>query len=209
MTAVDDRLQAWDDAQMLPETFEDIAALAARDEEGLCFELIGGKLGVKRVPDAIHEAITMWLLRQCIQQKPQWDLHTGQGLKVESYRNGRARPDGTLAPVAHFVGRTVGEWADPDGVLMAVEVTLRDRDTNQRDRVDKPRAYAESGIPVYLLIDRDRREVSIHSDPQDGAYRDRHVVAFGKTVALPEPVGIELDTRQLLEWTEGAAAPES
>jgi hypothetical protein len=29
-------------------------------------------------------------------------------------------------------------------------------------------------------------------------------VTFGKTVTLPEPVGIELDTQQLLTWTTPA-----
>lgn len=205
MTAVDDRPQAWERGGFLPEEFDALAADAARDVEGLRLEFIGGRLGAKTVPDGVRTAIAMWLLRQCMQQKPQLDLHIGQGLKIETYRGGRAIPDGVLAPVAHF-GGTAGEWADPEGVLMTVEVTSYDRDTNQRDRVDKPRAYAESGIPVYLLIDRDSREVSVHSDPWDGAYQDRHVVAFGKTVALPAPVGIELDTQQLLTWVE---APES
>jgi Uma2 family endonuclease len=199
VTAVDDRPQAQDHAQMLPETFELLAAKAAREEEGLRMEFLGGKLGVKAVPDGVHTAITMWLLRQCMQQRPQWDLHIGQGLKVATYRKGRAIPDGTLAPVAHFVG-AVGEWADPNGVLMTVEITSYDRDTSQRDRVEKPLAYAESEIPVYLLIDRDNREVIAFSEPVGGIYTERHGVAFGKRVVLPEPVGIELDTQQLLTW---------
>jgi Uma2 family endonuclease len=125
-------------------------------------------------------------------------LYGDRGLAVESYRSGRARPDGALAPVGHFVRS--GEWADPDGVLMVVEVTFSDRDTTQRDRVEKPRAYAESGIPVYLLVDRDTREVTVHSRPEEGAYGLRLTVPFGKTVPLPEPVGFELDTQQLLSW---------
>lgn len=200
MTAVDDRPQAQSRAQMLPEHFEALAATAAREAEGLRLEFLGGKMGVKAVPDGVHQTITMWLLRQCIQQKPQWDLHIGQGLVVASYRKGRAIPDGVLAPVAHFA-RTAGEWADPDGVLMAVEITSHDYDTNQRDRVEKPRAYAESAIPVYLLIDRDSREVTVYSEPVEGVYQERHTVVFGKNVSLPEPIGIDLDTEPLLDWT--------
>lgn len=202
MTAVDDRPHMQGHAQMPPGSFEVLAAAADGEEVGLRLEFIGGKVGVEPMPDAVHEAIAMWLLRQCIQQKPQWDLHTGQGLKVETYRGGRARPDGTLAPVAHFVGGTVGEWAEPDGVLMVVEITSRDYDTNRRDRVEKPRAYAESDIPVFLLIDRASREVTVFSEPAGGVYRERHTIAFGKTLALPEPVGIELDTQRLLELTD-------
>ncbi|WP_435134115.1 Uma2 family endonuclease [Actinacidiphila sp. bgisy144] len=205
MTAVDDRPRARVQGELRPEEFEIIAADAARDVEGLRLEFIGGKLGFKTVPDAVHTAITMWLLRQCMQQKPQWDLHIGQGLRIETYREGRAIPDGVLAPVANFVGQS-GEWVDPDGVLMVLEVTSYDRDTEQRDRIDKPRAYAESGIPVYLLIDRDARATKVYSEPAAGEYHEQYLIPFGKVVLLPEPVGIKLDTQQLLTW---ASAPES
>ncbi|WP_324607793.1 Uma2 family endonuclease [Streptomyces sp. NRRL F-5123] len=206
MTAVDDRPQAQDHAQMETEDFESLASDAARRSEGLRLELIGGRMGVKAVPDVIHTAMTMWLVRQCMQQKPQWDLHVGQGLKVESYRRGRAIPDGVLAPVGHLVETSTGEWAETDGVLMTVEITSFDRDTTQRDRVDKPRAYAESGIPVYLLIDRDTREVTVFSEPEHGSYQQRVTVSFGKEVGLPAPVGIQLDTQQLLAWVNAEDA---
>ncbi|MBM9435104.1 Uma2 family endonuclease [Streptomyces bryophytorum] len=191
---------------MEPEAFEHLASLAARETEGLRLELIGGKLGAKAVPDVIHTAMTMWLVRQCIQQRPEWELSVGQGLKIETYLNGRAIPDGVLAPVNHLVETSRGEWAEPDGVLMTVEVTSFDRDTTQRDRIEKPRAYAESAIPVYLLIDRDTREVTVHSEPDGGVYQKRVIVPFGKTVSLPEPVSIDLDTEQLLTWVQGEGA---
>nr|WP_237500198.1 Uma2 family endonuclease [Streptomyces sp. SID8379] len=118
---------------------------------------------------------------------------------------GRARPDGTLAPRGHFL--RAGTWADPSGVLMTVEVTSHDAaaDADERDRVEKPRAYAGSGIPVYLLIDREAGEVTVYSEPTDGTYQQRHSAALGKTVALPSPVGITLDTAPLKTWTEPTA----
>ena len=202
MTVLDERPQTHGD-EMDPELFETLAAIAAREQEGMRLEFVGGKLGVRDVPDGEHDSIAMWLVRQCLQHRPELDLFTtGRGLKVETYRKGRARPDGVLAPVGHFL--TAGEWADPEGVLMTVEITSHDQDTNQRDRVDKPRAYAESGIPVYLLIDRGAGMVTVFSEPVDGAYQDRHTAAFGKCVELPEPVGFALDTETLKEWTEQA-----
>jgi Uma2 family endonuclease len=200
---VDDRPQARNQA-LEPEAFEHLASFAARETEGLRFELIGGKLGVKAVPDGLHSEIVLWLQRVCMQYRPDLGLYAHSGLAVETYRAGRARPDGTLAPIGHFVG--AGEWAEPDGVLMTVEVPSFDRDTTQRDRVEKPRAYAESAIPVYLLIDRDTREVTVHSEPGGGVYQRRVIVPFGKTVSLPEPVSIELDTEQLLTWVQGEGA---
>lgn len=129
------------------------------------------------------------------------DLNPTQGLKVETYRRGRARPDGVLAPVGHFAGQ--GDWADTRGVLMVVEVTSYDSDTHDRDRVEKPRAYAEAGIPVYLLIDPDSLSVLVHSnpDPEDG-YQDIHVVKLGGKVTLPDPVGIALDTEELKQYVD-------
>jgi Uma2 family endonuclease len=195
------------EVEMETEAFEKLAMVVARLDETFRVELLDGRVLAKKVPDGLHSEIVMWLQAVCVRHDPRMGLYADRGLAVKSYWHGRVVPDGTYAPKGHFLG--AGSWADPAGVTMTVAVTSSDDDINQRDRIDKPRAYAESGIPVYLLIDRDRREVSIHSDPQDGAYGEQHVVPFGKTVTLPEPVGIELDTQQLLEWTEGAAAPES
>ncbi|NYV75646.1 Uma2 family endonuclease [Streptomyces sp. UH6] len=66
-------------------------------------------------------------------------------------------------------------------------------------RVDEGRR--RTGIPVYLLIDRDTCEVKVHSEPEGDRYTRQVVVPYGKTVTLPDPVGIELDTEPLKEWT--------
>ncbi|MEU2281424.1 Uma2 family endonuclease [Streptomyces sp. NPDC013178] len=188
-------------SQMSVAEFERIAEFAARESEAVRFEFIDGRIGVKKVTNGNHGAIIMWLIRQCMQARPELDLNPTQGLKVEAYRRGRARPDGVLAPVAHFAGQ--GDWADTHGVLMAVEITSYDSDTHNRDRVEKPRAYAEAGIPVYLLIDRDNLSILVHSDPdlEDG-YRDIHVVRLGGKVTLPDPVSIELDTEDLKQYVD-------
>ncbi|GAA3800129.1 Uma2 family endonuclease [Streptomyces coacervatus] len=189
-------------SQLSVDTFERIAEFAAREDETVSFEFIGGRIGVKKATNGSHGEIAMWLVFQCKAARPDLTLYTvNQGLKVEAYRKGRARPDALLAPVGYFNGR--GDWAEPDGVLMAVEITSYDSDTHNRDRVEKPRAYAEAGIPVYLLIDRDSLSILVHSDPdpEDG-YRDIHVVRLGGKVTLPDPVGIELDTEDLKQYVD-------
>ncbi|MEZ0094789.1 Uma2 family endonuclease [Streptacidiphilus sp. EB129] len=192
MTAISDR------PQMLPQEFEEFARLAARSAEGVRLEFINGKLGVKSVPDGDHGRIIQWLTRICIQTRPDLWLHD-QGLLVQTYRSGHARPDGVLAPSEAFVGQ--GDWAGTDEVLMVVEVTSYDSDTDQRDRVEKPRAYAETGIPVYLLIDRDSGVVTVHGEPDGIRYETTQTVPFGKAVVLPAPIGITLDTEPLKDWT--------
>ncbi|MFF4119636.1 Uma2 family endonuclease [Streptomyces sp. NPDC001714] len=186
-------------SQMSVDVFDRIAEFAERVDDTVRLEFIDGRIGVKKVTNGDHGSIIMWLIRQCMQARPELDLNPTQGLKVEAYRRGRARPDGALAPVGHFAGQ--GDWAETRGVLMVVEVTSYDSDTHNRDRVEKPRAYAEAGIPVYLLIDRANLTVLVHSNPdlEDG-YRDIHVVKLGGKVVLPDPVGIQLDTEELKQY---------
>ncbi|MEV6050322.1 Uma2 family endonuclease [Streptomyces sp. NPDC052107] len=95
-----------------------------------------------------------------------------------------------------------GDWANPDGVLMVVEVTSRDRDTDRRDRIDKVRGYAEAGIPICLLIDRDNDTLVVHSEPQDGRYQQSPSYRWGVAVALPSPVNVTLDTEDLKDYAD-------
>lgn len=188
--------------QMSVDVFERIAEFAAREDETVSFEFIGGRIEVKKVADARHGEIAMWLVFECKRARPELTLYvSNQGLKVEAYRKGRALPDAVLAPVGYF--NREGDWTDPDGVLMAVEITSYDSDTHKRDRVDKPRAYAEAGIPVYLLIDRDNLSILVHSNPNpEFGYQDIHVARLGDKFALPDPVGIELDTEELKQYVD-------
>ncbi|MFJ5060298.1 Uma2 family endonuclease [Streptomyces nigra] len=181
-------------SQMSVEEFETIAAAAP---ETVTLEFIDGRIGVKAVTDGDHGTIVSWLARRCMRTRPDLDLYQGQGLRVEAYREGRAKPDAVLAPEAHFAGH--GEWADPGGTLMVVEVTSYDSDTDRRDRYEKPAAYGQAEIPVYLLIDRDSRTLTVHSSPDRkiGGHRTVRTAKFGEKVLLPEPIGIELDTEIL------------
>ncbi|MEU3543279.1 Uma2 family endonuclease [Streptomyces paromomycinus] len=180
------------------EQFEELARFGERVDEALRLEFVNGRIREKPMPDGDHAEIIAWLTRLCIKADEGWWLHAGRGLRVGTYRKSNARPAGCLAPSENFVG--LGEWTDAEGVLMAVEITSRDHATHRRDRVEKPKAYAETGIPVYLLIDRDTCEVKVHSQPDGGRYEMLLTVPFGKTVTLPDPVGIELDTEPLKDW---------
>lgn len=179
---------------------KDFEELARRAPEFVRLEFINGQVQVKPVPDGNHGEIVMWLIRRCMQQRPELSLYPEQGLKVEAYRKGRARPDGCLAPEENFVGQ--GEWAEPGGVLMTVEVTSRDADTDRRDRVEKPDGYAEADIPVYLLVDRNAGSVTVHADPEGGSYRSITTRPFGAVVELPDPVGITLETEKLKDFAD-------
>jgi Uma2 family endonuclease len=183
--------------QMSVEDFEELERHAP---ETVRLEFINGKLEVKPVPDGDHGEIFMWLLRQCMQHRPDLALYPERGLIVEQYRKGRARPDGTLAPAGHFAGH--GEWSQPQGIFMVMEVTSYDSDTDRRDRVEKRDGYARADIPVYLLIDRDTDRLVVHSEPEDGAYQLVRSYAYGSTVQLPSPVDITLETEKLKDYAQ-------
>lgn len=182
---------------MTVEEFEEIENSAP---ETVRLEFINGKIEVKPVPDGNHDEIIAWLQRVCMQHRPDLWLYAERGLKVETYRKGRARPDGTLALHERFAGDA--EWSEPDGVLMTVEVTSHDRGTDRRDRREKRDGYAAAGIPVHLLIDRDEGTITVYGEPEGGKYRNRASSSFGAVVALPDLVGFALETEKLKEFTD-------
>ncbi|MFI2208541.1 Uma2 family endonuclease [Streptomyces sp. NPDC020141] len=198
MTQAAEILEITDRFHVHPDEFDEGTRILAARSRRMRMELIDGRISSRALPDGDHGRIIQWLTRICVQSRPELWLHSEQGLKVQEYRLGRARPDASLAPGDAFVGH--GEWADPSPVLMAVEVTSYDADTDQRDRVEKPRAYAQTGIPVYLLIDRDNREVTVYGEPDGVRYENAHTVPFGKDVVLPDPVGVTLSTERLKDW---------
>ncbi|MFF2229170.1 Uma2 family endonuclease [Streptomyces anulatus] len=175
---------------------EDFEQLARTSPETVTLELINGKLEVKPVPDGDHDEIIMWVAMQCMRQQPELRLYRERGLRIGGYRNGRARPDGTLAHAGRFAGD--GEWSSPDRILMTVEVTSHD--TDSRDRTEKRDGYAASNIPVYLLIDRESGTLVVHSEPDKGRYRQQHSYDYGDAVPLPGPVDITLDTEELKNY---------
>lgn len=65
------------------------------------------------------------------------------------------------------------------------------------DRVKKLRGYAMSGIPLYLLVDRQDGTVSLFSQPSGDHYTTRVEVEIGGTIELPAPLALRLDTSGL------------
>ncbi|MGW0766793.1 Uma2 family endonuclease [Streptomyces sp. NPDC002676] len=78
----------------------------------------------------------------------------------------------------------------------------RNRDTDRRDRIDQVRGYAEAGIPIYLLIDRDNDTLVVHNELKDGRYQQSPSYPWGATVELPPPVGITLETEKLKDYAD-------
>ncbi|GGU48428.1 Uma2 family endonuclease [Streptomyces bacillaris] len=84
----------------------------------------------------------------------------------------------------------------PDQTLLIVEVTSESN--AETDRVVKRRRYAEYGAPLYLLVDRIDRTITLFSEPQKIGYTQLDGPhPFGTTLRLPHPFDVDIDTSGL------------
>ncbi|GAA1384041.1 Uma2 family endonuclease [Kitasatospora putterlickiae] len=100
----------------------------------------------------------------------------------------------------------------PHDVELVVEVTSSSNARHDRrpmfGRQVKPTkwsGYARSGVPYYLLVDRDPRQpgVTLFGDPDkgEGTYETLGEWKFGDTVRLPEPFDVEIGTDAWKSWS--------
>lgn len=181
-------------AQVLLEGFLDLDT-----PEGFRAELIEGEIVVTPPPDGDHEDYIGLVVNQVIRRsRTDMQFSGNKGLKLKSgggCPKNHAIPDGTFAPTERRLFRGADSWMPCEGVALVVEVTST---KPQADREAKRRCYARGGIPLYLLIDRDESSVTLFSEAEGDDYRQHCTIPFGKTVALPEPFGFELETSEFV-----------
>ncbi|NBM14308.1 Uma2 family endonuclease [Streptomyces sp. GC420] len=181
-----------------PRTQQDVLLegfLALDTPEGFRAELIEGEIVVTPPPDGDHEDYIGLIVNQVIRRaRTDMQFSGNKGLKLRSggvCPKNHAIPDGTFAPLSLRLFRGAEPWMPCEGVAMVAEVTSTRPDG---DREAKRRCYARGGIPLYLLVDRERSSLTLFSDPEDDDYRQDIRVPFGKPLPLPEPFGFELET---------------
>jgi Uma2 family endonuclease len=165
---------------------------------GTRVELIGGELVVSPTGSVWHSeavySLTVALVR--VAERHEWVNHTNLTAHIPLTRE-RLIPDLMVAPKdAPPFGEC--ELLASGALLVAELVSPWSR---RRDREVKPRAYAQGGVPLYLLIDRfaNPPAVTLFSQPGEGGYGKRQVAAAGEPLRLPKPFGIALDTGRLLD----------
>ena len=167
------------------------AFLTLQTPEGFKAELIEGEIVVTPPPDGDHETVIGRIVRQVYRRGPEGlDFAGGKGLIVPT---GHVIPDGTFTARDAMLGRE--PWSKPEGVLMVLEVTSS---RPQKDREQKRRGYAAAEIPLYLLVDRQRDQLVLHSAPLGGDYTVVDATDLGAPLTLPEPFGFDLDTSELV-----------
>ncbi|MFD9958125.1 Uma2 family endonuclease [Amycolatopsis sp. NPDC058986] len=166
--------------------------------EGWRAEIIEGGIVVMTPPpgrghnliaDVLHPAVKTAVPRE-------WAVLQTLGVSVP----GLCRiyePDLVVVPRAVVSAGADSEPVPAEEAKLAVEIVSKNN--ARTDRVEKLRAYAVAGIPLYLLIDRFADEgpwVTLFSKPVDGHYRHTDGVPFGGKITIPEPVGLVLDTKE-------------
>lgn len=163
--------------------------------EGYRAELIDGEIVVTSPPDGNHQRAIWHILEQVVRSSSARMQYSGQsGLIVPSHGipdEGRFIPDAIFAPAELDVFHNAPSWMSPDGIELVVEVTSSRPDL---DRNKKRGAYAGAGIPLYLLVDRQHRRVTLFSNPEFGDYSRTSAASFGRKLNLPKPFDFLLDT---------------
>jgi Uma2 family endonuclease len=165
--------------------------------EGVRVELIDGELVVSPTGSVSHSGAVSALIFQLVDlaREQDWVMHTFLTAHIPSTKE-RLIPDLMIAPKGSPPFSEC-ELLAP-GVLLAAEVVSPS--SRRRDREVKPRAYAQGGVALYLLVDRFAKPpaVTLFSQPGADGYGRRRTAGAGEPLRLPKPFGIALDTARLL-----------
>jgi Uma2 family endonuclease len=166
------------------------------DLPGHRVELIDGQIVVSPTASRWHADVITELIDQLAPVKRRgWKRYTNLTAHMPATRN-RFVPDLMVAP-ANAPGFGENELLAP-GVLLAAEVISPS--SRRDDRQVKHRAYAQARIPLYLVVDpyASPPSVTLYCEPGRGGYEREQTASAGQPLRLPEPFGIDLDTRRLL-----------
>jgi len=189
---------AWEEVSPEPVPLQDLFDLRDRIRTGdYRVEVIGGELVVSPIPVIWHEKVCQWLLLSFL------EANEAKGWWGDTYGQIELPPTGDLIEPDFMILRDLSTLPDLestrplDRVLLTAEVISSS--SIRRDRVVKPRACALAGIPLYLLVDRFTKPVtvSLYSEPGEDGYGEVTTVTAGEKLHLPAPFNLTLDTSSL------------
>jgi Uma2 family endonuclease len=167
------------------------------DLPGHRIELIDGQIVVSPSASWSHSTVVDGLMDQLfdVKRRHSWHFHVHLTVHIPATRE-RLIPDLMIAP------KDAPRFDDNEllapGALLVAEVVSPS--TRRQDRVAKPRAYAQGGVPLYLVVDQftDPPAVILSSQPGEQGYARTEIAEAGQPLKLPEPFGLPLDTARLL-----------
>ncbi|XLE07624.1 Uma2 family endonuclease [Streptomyces sp. Pv4-95] len=163
--------------------------------EGSKVEITDGTIVVTPPQAVPHHRIAARVQRSLYTVLPEeWGVY--QTLAVAHPSRGRLYiPDLVVIPDAVVDELDGGDPAPLTAAELVVEVTSPCNASY--DRINKAAAYAQAGVPLYVLIDRFAPAgptVTLYGEPKDEVYQELQRVKFGEDVRLPAPFGLTLDT---------------
>ncbi|GGX67534.1 Uma2 family endonuclease [Streptomyces minutiscleroticus] len=167
---------------------------------GYRVEIIEDQILVSPPPDGPHARALTKLMRPFLAaglDDGPTEVLQGVGLWLPTGTEDYAIPD--LAVVdADIDDHLVGNNSyDPVVLRLVLEVTSGNWKT---DLKTKAAAYAEAGIPVYVIVDRRHQRLHVLTDPAGSEYAGHRVHSPGESVALPDSIGakVTLDVDEVL-----------
>lgn len=157
--------------------------------DGFRLEIVGGQITVAPAPFGRHAVLVKRIMRAAQDALPPgYDLY--EATTAREPEGDRYLPD--LAAWPERLIDTDAEWVFPAAeCAFAVEVTSPG---HRRRGYRKAAGYARAAVPVYLLVDRRKRECLVYSEPRGEQYRSVRRVKFGDPVELMLSKRVTLDT---------------
>ncbi|MFE6750291.1 Uma2 family endonuclease [Kitasatospora purpeofusca] len=182
--------------------------------ERLRVEVIGGEFVVAPYPPVVHAAILSGLHEGLFRAEFRdegfpWQVLQHVGVDLAEVGDGYC-PDLVLVSAeVDLLENAEDRYLRPDEISLVAEVTAYPSAHNDRRPVSgKPTkwsGYARSGVPYYLLVDRDPQQsgVTLFGEPNkaEAAYRTLGEWKFGEAVRLPGPFDVEIDTGAWRPWS--------
>lgn len=176
-----------DNTTTLDEMFERLEKMPV--PEGYKVEIVEGTVFMSPQRDA-HWEIILDFVEQLRVKYPRQRVKSDVRIDYPGHLNGFATD---VTVMAEGAARSEdGRW-DCGEVEFVAEVVSRGTAAN--DYGPKKAAYAEAGVPVYVIADPYRGECHVFSHPRDGRYALEVKADFGEELDLTgTPVGLVLKT---------------
>ncbi len=188
-------------------------------KDGTRVEIIGGEIVVSPGPTVGHNGIVRDVERGVFAAEladPAFIWRSVQTTDLNMFDIGDGYiPDLILLeePILREARASEAKHLLPHQVDLVVEVTsistaVNDREpkAGRRPAGTKWSGYAHSGIPYYLLIDRDPRaaKATLYGMPErrSGMYKEIRSWDFGETIRIGAPFGFDISTEQWTPWDD-------
>ncbi|GGX89048.1 Uma2 family endonuclease [Streptomyces anandii] len=180
MTVLEDRIEMADaetNAERLDEWFERLERMPV--PEGFRVEIVGGNVFMTPQRDTHWQIIRMffWAIEDRFGRKAK--IFSDVRIDFPGHQNGFCPDVALLRDSAKKDDR--GHWRYEDVQFVAEVIS---EGTAANDYGPKRTAYAEAGVPVYVIADPYQGRCHVYTDPKDGDYADPTKVDFGTDIDL-------------------------